>query len=76
MKTFALGLIIGSVLTAATGFAVELYDRHGNVQAPRGSVQEYDYFTQRQVFLDVQQQRQLQEQGRVESLLQPCVRPR
>lgn len=69
MRNLLLGALIGSVLTAGMVGAADLYDRHGQVQAPRGSQQQYDYFRQRQLFLDVQKQRNLQEQSLV-----PCVR--
>lgn len=74
MKQLTLGVVIGSVLTAGLGVAADLYNREGAVQAPTGSAQQYDYFRQRQLFLDVQKLRQLGEQGRIESLMRPCAR--
>ncbi|MBA5866401.1 MAG: hypothetical protein GDA67_06855 [Nitrospira sp. CR1.3] len=37
--------------------AANLYDSKGNVQAPRGSTQQFDYFRQRQQQLDIQHMR-------------------
>jgi hypothetical protein len=48
-----LGVMLGSLLTTGLGLTADLYNRDGAVQAPRGSVQQYDYFRQRQLFLDV-----------------------
>ena len=69
MKNLMLGIVLGSVLTTLAVGAADLYDRHGQVQAPRGSAQSYDYYRQRQLFLDVQKQRTLQEHSLV-----PCAR--
>ena len=72
MRHLILGIIIGSTLTTLGVGAADLYDRHGQVQAPRGSQQQFDYFRQRQLFLDVQKQRQIQEQA--QPGLVPCAR--
>jgi hypothetical protein len=53
MKSFILGILIGSVLTGTAGGAGNLYDSKGNMQAPRGSTQQIDYFRQRQQWLDL-----------------------
>jgi hypothetical protein len=74
MKLFILGMMLGSVLTALGVGAADLYDRNGNVQAPRGSAQSYDYFRQRQLFLDTQALRQQAESDRLNSLTNPCGR--
>jgi hypothetical protein len=68
MRNLMLGILLGSTLTTLGVGAADLYDRHGQVQAPRGSQQQYDYFRQRQFFLDVQKQR---EQGAANN---PCPR--
>lgn len=57
MKSFILGILIGSVLTGTAGGAGNLYDSKGNVQAPRGSTQQFDYFRQRQQWLDLHHMR-------------------
>jgi hypothetical protein len=49
MKHFIFGILIGSAITGTAVGAGNLYDSKGNVQAPRGSVQQYDYFRQRSV---------------------------
>jgi len=53
MKHFIFGILIGSAITGTAVGAGSLYDSKGNVQAPRGSVQQYDYFRQRQQQLDI-----------------------
>lgn len=72
MRQLILGVLLGSLLTTLGVGAADLYDRNGQVQAPRGSQQQFDYFRQRQLFLDVQKQRQNQEQA--QSGLVPCAR--
>jgi hypothetical protein len=52
MKHFLLGLVLGSVLTGTVVGAGQFYDSKGNVPASRGSIQQFDYFRQRQLFLD------------------------
>jgi hypothetical protein len=46
-------MILGSLLTTIGVGAADLYNREGAVQAPHASTQQYDYFRQRQLFLDV-----------------------
>jgi len=54
MNQFILGVLVGSVLTASLGMAgSNLYNKDGALRAPRGSQQQYDYFRQRQQFLDI-----------------------
>ena len=52
MKHFILGLVLGSVLTGTVVSAERFYKSDGSVAAPRGSVQSFDYFRQRQLFID------------------------
>ena len=54
MRNFLCGVILGTLLTATAGLAGNLYDRNGQPAAPRGSVQQYDYFRSRQQQLDTQ----------------------
>jgi len=68
MRTFIIGLIVGSVLTGSLGLAGTFYDSAGKPKAPTGSVQQFDYFRERQLFLDVAAQRRLAEQTH------PCAR--
>jgi hypothetical protein len=52
MKHFALGIIVGSLLTGTLAGAARFYDSKGQPNAPAGSVQQFDYFRQRQLFID------------------------
>jgi hypothetical protein len=76
MRQFSIGLIVGVVLSGSLGLAQNLYDRDGQPAAPRGSIQQYDYFRNRQQQLDIgamrkQLDRQAAEQ-RQNQLRQPC----
>ena len=57
MQQFILGILVGSVITGSLVGAGSLYDSKGNVQAPRRSQQQFDYFRQRQQQLDIQHMR-------------------
>jgi hypothetical protein len=61
MRQFILGVLFGSVLTGTVVGAGSLYDSKGNVKAPSGSIQQFDYFRQRQMFLDINHMREQQE---------------
>lgn len=75
MKNLMLGILIGSCLTAGVGVAQELYNRDGNIQAPRGSVQQYDFFRQRGAFLDLQKMRENSDRDRINGMMNmPCER--
>ena len=52
MKQFILGALFGSMITGTIVGAASLYDTNGQPAAPRGSVQQFDYFRQRQLFID------------------------
>ena len=52
MKQFILGTILGSLVTGGIALAGTFYDSKGQPAAPRGSVQQFDYFRQRQLFID------------------------
>jgi hypothetical protein len=62
MRQFILGIVMGSVVTGTVVGAGNLYDSKGNVQAPRGSTQQFDYFRQRQQQLDVENMRKQMDQ--------------
>jgi hypothetical protein len=62
MKLFMLGILFGSLATGTVVGAGNLYDSKGNVKAPRGSQQQFDYFRQRQQQIDVSNMRKLMEQ--------------
>lgn len=53
MKPFIVGLLLGSALTGAMVSAGNFYDSSGKPNAPYGSIQQYDYFRQRQQALDL-----------------------
>jgi hypothetical protein len=72
MRNLVLGFVLSSLLTGSLGLAGTFYDSKGQPSAPRGSIQQFDYFRQRQFFLDQSAIRKAQE----ESLRQqkPCER--
>jgi hypothetical protein len=75
MRQFILGIVMGSVVTGTVVGAGNLYDSKGNVQAPRGSTQQFDYFRQRQQQLDVENMRKQmdqQESNRKHDQKKPC----
>ena len=75
MRQFFLGILFGSLVTGTVVGAGSLYDSKGNVQAPRGSQQQFDYFRQRQQQLDVEHMRKQldqQEFDRKYKLKGPC----
>jgi hypothetical protein len=74
MKQLMFGVLLGSLLTTGIGLARDLYDSKGNVQAPRGSQQSYDYFRQRQQQLDVGALRRQADQAPRSGLADPCAR--
>jgi len=71
MNTFLLGLILGSVLTGTLVGAGTFYDAAGKPNAPYGSVQQYDYYRQRQQFLDLNALRRNADNDRAN---RPCAR--
>lgn len=74
MKQVILGVVLGSVLTGSLGLAAGLYDRDGNPAGPRGSIQQFDYFRQRQQQLDVNAMRRQLDQQRAHRGGDPCGR--
>jgi hypothetical protein len=66
MRQFILGMVLGSVVTGTVVGAGSLYDSKGNVQAPRGSAQQYDYFRQRQQWLDIQNMRKQMDRSQLD----------
>ena len=71
MNTFLLGLILGSVLTGTLVGAGTFYDAAGKPNAPYGSVQQYDYYRQRQQFLDLNAMRRNADNARANN---PCAK--
>ena len=74
MKQFTLGILFGSLITGTVVGAGSLYDSKGNVAAPRGSQQQFDYFRQRQQQLDISNMRKQLEQHDLDRKLgkTPC----
>jgi len=73
MRQFSLGLIVGIVLSASVGLAGNLYDSKGQPAAPRGSIQQYDMFRQRQQQLDIGAMRRQADQAKLDGKLgKPC----
>lgn len=71
MKQLMIGLILGSALTTGLLYAGQFYDSQGHPSAPSGSVQQFDYFRQRQQYLDLGAMRRGQEQSAHQA---PCGR--
>ena len=74
MKQVTLGILFGSLITGTVVGAGSLYDSKGNVAAPRGSQQQFDYFRQRQQQLDISNMRKQMEQQDLDRRLgkNPC----
>ena len=74
MQQFMLGILVGSLITGTVVGAGTFYDSKGNVKAPSGSQQQFDYFRQRQMFLDLNHMRQQQDQQELDRKLgkNPC----
>ena len=52
MKPLIIGIILGATFTAGVGLADNFYNQHGVPSSPHGSIQSFDYFRQRQFYLD------------------------
>jgi len=74
MRNFSLGVLCGSVLTAAVAGAGNFYNKDGSVNAPPGSVQSFDYYRSRQFFLDQGAMRRNQEEQQRHDKLNPCAK--
>ena len=74
MNQFVLGILFGSLLTGTVVGAGNLYDSKGNLSAPRGSQQQFDYFRQRQQQIDIGNMRKQMEQRDLDRRLgkNPC----
>ena len=72
MKHFVLGLVVGSLMTGTIVGAGQFYDRNGQPNAPSGSIQQFDYFRQRQQSLDLNAMRRNQENEMRQS--NPCAK--
>ena len=73
MRNFAGGVIVGVLFSASLGLAGGMYDSKGQPAAPRGSVQQFDYYRQRGQQLDIQHMRQQADRERAEHKIgKPC----
>src|SRR4026208_2142104 len=74
MKQFTLGILVGSLITGTVVGAGSLYDSKGNVKAPSGSQQQFDYFRQLQQQIDIGHMRKQMEQQELDRKLgkNPC----
>jgi len=74
MKQFILGALFGSLLTGTVVGAGSFYDSKGQPAAPRGSVQQFDYFRQRQQQLDINHMREQMDRQALDRKLgkNPC----
>ncbi len=73
MRNFILGLIVGLTLAGTLGYAGTFYDSKGQPDTPHGSIQQFDYFRQRQFFLDAGAMRRNQEEQLRHDRLNPCA---
>jgi hypothetical protein len=74
MRNFIFGFILASLLTGSLGLAGSFYDSTGQPNAPTGSIQQFDYFRQRQFFLDQGALRKNSEEMLRQQKLNPCGR--
>jgi hypothetical protein len=74
MQQFVLGILVGSLVTGSIVGAGTFYDSKGNANAPAGSVQQFDYFRQRQQWLDLDHMRKQMDQQELDRKLgkNPC----
>ena len=74
MTHFILGIILGSLVTGGISLAGTFYDSQGQPAAPRGSVQQFDYFRQRQQQLDIKHMREQADRQELDRKLgkNPC----
>jgi hypothetical protein len=74
MRQFITGIIVGSALTASLGLADNFYNSKGQPAAPRGSIQQFEYYRQRQQYLDINAMRKQADRLATEQQLNPCGR--
>ena len=74
MRQFVFGILVGSLVTGTVVGAGSYYDSNGDVNAPRGSVQQFDYYRQRQQWSDIQDMRKQMDQQELDHKLgkKPC----
>ena len=74
MYTFVLGILVGSLLTTTLTGAAKFYNGKGQLNAPSGSQQQFDYFRERQQFIDIGHMREQADHDRLERKTNPCPR--
>ena len=74
MRQLVMGILIGSALTGSLTWAGQFYNKDGSLKAPSGSQQSFDYFRQRQQFLDIQHMRQQADRDRLNHMKTPCAK--
>ena len=74
MHQFICGTILGSVLTGVVAGAGTFYTSKGQPNAPTGSIQQFDYFRQRQLFLDAGALRRQADNDHLNQLTKPCAK--
>jgi hypothetical protein len=74
MIRFISGVMVGMALSGTVALAGSLYDSKGNPAGPRGSIQQLDYFRNRQQQLDVQHLRRQADRQRLEHRVNPCAK--
>src|SRR5215467_7337037 len=74
MQQFILGILFGTLITGTVVGAGKFYDSKGNLKAPSGSQQQFDYFRERQMFIDINNMRKQMEQQQLDRKLgkNPC----
>ena len=74
MQQFILGVLLGCLITGTVVGAGTFYDSKGNVKAPSGSQQQFDFFRQRQQQIDIGNMRKQMEQQDLDRRLgkSPC----
>lgn len=71
MKQFMFGILVGAMMMGSVVGAAS-YDRQGRPSAPAGSIEQFDYFRQRQQQLDIGAMRRQMEQQRSQRGINPC----
>jgi len=74
MRQLILGIMLGSALTGSLVGAGSFYGKDGNGRPPSGSQQQFDYFRQRQQWLDLGHMRSKMDEQRLHDKANPCVR--
>jgi len=72
MRQLVMGILIGSALTGSLTWAGQFYNKDGSLNAPAGSQKSFDYFRERQQFLDIGAMRRNSDEQRLKSQTNPC----